>query len=1124
MKDNYEDRKTVARRLYEDLVGPREQDEVLDARPTDVYVTGILWPRRNASSAEDDDRLGISGVGSEEGSSDAADAFAIGPQKPSVAGMSFSVKSDGIPQVVAECRFATYRVERIEQEDEGEDDNSDDTREVGAEDNNGEDREMTADREHGEEDLDDEKGEENRNHRKYKNVWIRTQHSVRVPDIDLSPGRMNSIKLADFAEEGVFPEVLLNVRCVSAGEVFLATLTLVNEATPESGRNHSEAATLFQTSIHVEPCKGTSLVPKPQRRMSQSSMATVKPKKADCALPSDLENEEKVGEILYRDVSVFAVGHVCSADWAEAERAPGQTPSAEWICTTWLPFVIVDGVDPNGHPVFKNLGDGQSVEPLSAKWLSDASPDALQRGLHVFCDAYADWIEMQRRRLDDTADVQPHLRQVGESQLSRCDEALRRMRATVDELGGDANLRQAFQMANLAMDVQRSWTAPEKGQNGLLWRPFQLGFLLLSVPSALNRSHPHREVMDLLWFPTGGGKTEAYLALVACVAVHRRLVDDPDGRGGVCALMRYTLRLLTTQQFARSAAMIMALEAIRTGKVTSPDSSRMQGGRPFSIGLWIGGSATPNTRKQAFDALHDNPTGGPSPNQLDRCPACGGKLKWSMQKAASPVRVECESSSCDMRGPLPIFTVDEDVYENPPTLLIATADKFAQVVRRKEANSLFGISTKTPPDLIIQDELHLISGPLGTIAGAYETAFDLMFSVCGSRPKVVGSTATIRRAPEQIRALFDRKAFQFPPSAIDHDDSGFAVLDRKPEAPGRRYIGVTSAGRSARFTLQAVAGSLLQSAFGAFEDDVRRDAYWTLVGYFNSLRDLGGALVLMQDDVIDSARQYARARKEEQRPLGNIEELTSRRSQDEIRTMLDVLDRKCGSPGAVDAVLATNMVSVGVDISRLGLMLVCGQPKTISEYIQATSRVGRSEVGGLVVSVLGNAKVRDRFHFETFCGWHRTLYRDVEATSVTPFASRARDKTLHAVLTTAVRHLVTDMLENPCLNSHAARVAKDIIAKIVERAERIDQDEIEVGNDLEKKLEEWRTRKPKVYWNDYKADESLLQSAEWVAADRAVGNTPMPAWKTLNSMRTVDTGTPFRMAPFLKDRSSSDGQ
>ncbi|RMH03810.1 MAG: DNA/RNA helicase, partial [Nitrospirae bacterium] len=464
----------------------------------------------------------------------------------------------------------------------------------------------------------------------------------------------------------------------------------------------------------------------------------------------------------------------------------------------------------------------------------------------------------------------------------------------------------------------------------------------------------------------------------------------------------------------------------------------------------------------------------------------------------------------------PIFTVDEDVYVHRPTLLIGTADKFAQIVREKRTNRLFGISDGFPPDLIIQDELHLISGPLGTIAGIYETAFDLMFSVCGQRPKVIGSTATIRRAQEQVRALFDREAFQFPPPAIDHDDSGFAVRDRRPAAKGRRYVGVTTAGRSAKFTLQAVAGSLLQTAFGAFSNDARRDAYWTLVGYFNSLRELGGALVLMQDDVTDSVALYADARSEKRRPLRNVEELTSRRTQEEIRDMLHLLDIKVGSPGAVDAVLATNMVSVGIDISRLGLMLVNGQPKTIAEYIQSTSRVGRGDVSGLVVSVLNNAKARDRSHFETFCGWHRTLYRDVEATSVTPFAARARDRALHAALVAAVRHLVPGMIDSPRMDDDAEDKAMELIDLIVERAARIDPTELAVREELERLLDSWRAREVEVYWSDYKGGKSLLQGAEYAAARRAVGREVGAAWPTLNSMRSVEAGTPFRMASALR--------
>ncbi len=384
------------------------------------------------------------------------------------------------------------------------------------------------------------------------------------------------------------------------------------------------------------------------------------------------------------------------------------------------------------------------------------------------------------------------------------------------------------------------------------------------------------------------------------------------------------------------------------------------------------------------------------------------------------------------------------------------------------------------------------------------------------------SLRLLRRASEQVLALFDREAFQFPPPAIDHDDSGFAVRDRRPKATGRRYLGVTTAGRSAKFTLQAVAGSLLQTAFGAFSDDVRKDAYWTLVGYFNSLRELGGALVLMQDDVNDSIALYASARSEEKRPLNSVEELTSRRTQEEIREMLDLLDIKVGSPGAVDGVLATNMVSVGVDISRLGLMLVNGQPKTIAEYIQSTSRVGRGDVSGLVISVLNNAKARDRSHFEAFCSWHQTLYRDVEATSVTPFASRARDRALHAALVAAVRHLIPGMLDSPHMDEDAEDEAMKLVDRIVERSKRIDPEETAVLKELERRIDSWRARSPEVYWSDFKGSKSLLQSAERAAARRAAGRDIGVAWPTLNSMRTVEAGTPFRMAPFLRAKDDKN--
>lgn len=1059
MQDRSAERDMVAERLAEDLVGPRDEAEVLESRPSDVYLTGILWPSRTVMSGEDDERLAAGGSRSRDDSGDEDDEIGTRSiHKPSVAGISFSAFSHKTPQVQVVCTFAMYRVET-----------KDDAR-----------------------------------------VWARRPYRVEIPNLELSVGPSHRVQLEQF--DGEVSGVSLNVRCVAVESAVLVTLTLVNDMSAERKRDKIEEASLFQTRLYVEPCDGTSLVPKPDRRSAPL------PSHGNGGGKAVQVSDEESGQLLYRNTAEFAVGHVCSAEWGASRQWAEFRPCACHVATTWLPSSIVEGFDPNGHGVFAELGteEPHGFDPMAAEDLARADGETLAGGLDAFCEAYESWIALQKNRLDDPKDVPPHFRYVAEAHLARCGKALERMRSGTKAIRDDERTRRAFQLANLAMHLQHAWALPGDGGNRLRWRPFQLGFLLLSIPSAVDREHDDRGIMDLLWFPTGGGKTEAYLALIACVAVYRRLSDDSADHCGVCALMRYTLRLLTTQQFARAAAMIIALEAIRTNRVPVPDGMVLRGTEPLSIGLWVGGDATPNKRAAAFESVRKRSLDVASPEQLACCPACGEQLKWSMESVQSDVRVECVNEQCVVYGDLPVYTVDEDVYDNRPTLLIGTVDKFAQIARQKRTNGLFGITGGTPPDLVIQDELHLISGPLGTIAGAYEAAFDLLFAARGSRAKIIGSTATIRSAPEQVRALFDRDAFQFPPPAIDHDDSGFAVRDARPGATGRRYLGVTTSGRSAKFTLQAVAGSLMQSALGAFDEDTRRDAYWTLVGYFNSLRELGGALVLMQDDVSDSISLYADARGEAARPPGNIEELTSRRTQQEIREMLDILSVEAGDTGAVDAVLATNMVSVGVDISRLGLMLVHGQPKTTAEYIQATSRVGRGDVSGLVVSILNNAKARDRSHFETFCSWHQTLYRDVEATSVTPFAPRARDRALHAALVVAVRHLVPDMLDSPELDEDTEDRARVLIDKIVARAKRIDPDERAVQRELEKRLDGWLARVPSRYWDDYKPSVSLLQSAERAAARHALGRDVGSAWPTLNSMRSVEAGTPFRMVPGLK--------
>jgi len=195
-------------------------------------------------------------------------------------------------------------------------------------------------------------------------------------------------------------------------------------------------------------------------------------------------------------------------------------------------------------------------------------------------------------------------------------------------------------------------------------------------------------------------------------------------------------------------------------------------------------------------------------------------------------------------------------------------------------------------------------------------------------------------------------------------------------------------------------------------------------------------------------------------------------------------------------------------------MLVNGQPKTMAEYIQATSRVGRGGVAGLIVTVLNSAKPRDRSHYETFKTWHATLYRDVEATSVTPFASRARDRALHAVLVAAIRHLIPSMLERPANAGGIVQAAEGLIDRIAERAHRIDPLETDVRNELMARLDRWVRLAPQHYW--WRANMSLLQSAEEAAAKRAAGRLLGQAWPTPNSLRSVEPSTPYRLAERLR--------
>jgi len=512
--------------------------------------------------------------------------------------------------------------------------------------------------------------------------------------------------------------------------------------------------------------------------------------------------------------------------------------------------------------------------------------------------------------------------------------------------------------------------------------------------------------------------------------------------------------------------------------------------------------------------------------------------------------------------------VDEEVYRLLPALVIATVDKLARMPWEGRAQALFGQVSRhcerhghltpgdehpgshpkrgplpavtvvqceplRPPDLIIQDELHLISGPLGSLVGLYETAVDELCSwtVDGQRvrPKVVASTATIRRAGDQVRRLFDRRLEVFPPPGLDARDSFFALQRDRPheqaELPGRRYLGVCAPGRRYKQVLIRVYVAQLQAAWTVLgrQPGEDADAYMTLVGYFNSLRELGGMRRLVEDDIQN--RLYGGGGENRGRLI--LEELTSRKSASDIPGTLDQLglrrtsQEKRPQPKAdsyeapsIDVLLATNMISVGVDVPRLGAMVVAGQPKSTSEYIQATSRVGRRHPG-LVITVYNWARPRDLSHYETFGHYHRTLHRQVEALSVTPFAPRALDRGLTGVLASLMRLCGSAWnpnrgagLVDPA-DAHAAR-ARDTI-----QARAADQIGHPAAQALDERvsvlLEAWKAeaavgQRTLVYQRRGKSDTdvSLLQEP---------GIEGWSKWTVPTSMRNVETAVPLALKP-----------
>jgi hypothetical protein len=862
------------------------------------------------------------------------------------------------------------------------------------------------------------------------------------------------------------------------------SIFLVNRRAPD--KQNPDIAYAFQTEIEVRADR--PFVPRPDLRGARVT-----------------DWDEEVADLHYADTPEYATGHGVSADWEIDNGA------CRALRTTWIPTAEVEKTD-----TVEVSAVELSMEVLGA--LPDGA--AARAGLGPLVLEYRQWIERQRTGL--AALPQPR-RVTAEELLRLAGVAAARIERGIARLAEDADALDAFRVANRAV---ASALRKRLGVEAPRWRSFQLAFVLLNLPGLADPCDPDRGIVDLLFFPTGGGKTEAYLGLAAFVMVLRRLRHPADqGRAGagVSVIMRYTLRLLTLDQLGRAAGLVCALELER-----EKDSARY-GSWPFEIGLWVGKAATPNvlgwkgdkrsdTARSKVLRYNDDPRGQPSPIPLEACPWCGtqfGATSFALDPNNDQprnLRIVCANFECDFtRGrALPIVAIDEPLYRRLPAFLIATVDKFASLPWVGKSGVLLGGADRCdpsgfygpaepghgerlaaplpPPDLVIQDELHLISGPLGTMTGLFEAAIEaLCLRELNGRaisPKVVASTATVRRAQDQIQALFGRGFTQvFPPPGPDRRDSFFARTVPSSAVPARVYLGVAASGRNPKVVMRRVWLALMGAGERAYREHGGHrntanpaDPYMTVLGYFNALRELGGARRILEEEVQSTLKAYGSRRRLgesgglflDRKTFSEVVELTSRVSTNQVAEARRRLDAPFHHSQRVDCAIATNMISVGLDIQRLGLMVVLGQPKTHAEYIQATSRVGRDSARpGLVVTLLNVHKPRDRSHYERFRHYHETFYRSVEAGSVTPFSARALDRGFAGALVGLARHIRPELapprgaeqigavrleLERKVLDLLLGRVRQQPFASAAEREERLRS----VQNRVVDLLDSWR--------------------------------------------------------------------
>lgn len=846
-----------------------------------------------------------------------------------------------------------------------------------------------------------------------------------------------------------------------------------------------------------------------------------------------LDAEEREVQLRYQELKAYAVGHGVAASWKINSQGDRE------IWADFMPKVEVPQVTADTG--------GNDNKVLEFDFLQhDGAIDKLEDFIHN----YEQWIKSQEEKSNIESDLE-----IAKNIIKNLEIAKQRMRQGIKLLKENNNASAAFMAMNKAMLMQWQQSDKNKGnikeKSSYRWRPFQLAFILMTLKSSIYENDEYRDTLDLIWFPTGGGKTEAYLGLMAFLFIYRRL-EAPASGSGTSAIMRYTLRLLTAQQFVRANKVIFALDIIR-------QENKHFGSEPFSSGLWVGRATSPNSFKDALEYVEDN--------KLERfvinsCPWCEAKFKQQNYRATNDsFNFYCTNDGCDFgklpSKPLPCNVVDEALYANPPSLLIATVDKFARLCWESRANSFFGGRRNKPPELIIQDELHLISDALGSIVGLYEAGIETALIERGVRVKYIASTATIKNAKQQVKSLFAKETKIFPPSGLRYDDSYFAKTVPLNEKPGRLYVGYLAPLLSRQDSLSPLAATLLSAPTQLFKDKEELiDNWWTQIIYHGSLKGLGNSSTLYQssissrlssitleniiqtvdsispnfchDENIKTIDDFQKITNPEIKQIVdkylpvrelNLKELSSKRSAEENAQIFNALALEKFENESIDVVLATNMVATGLDVQRLALMVINGQPLTTAEYIQASSRVGRGKTPGIVFVNYYKTQARSLSHYENFRSYHEGFYRFVEPSSLTPFTHQARRRALHSAIVVALRHGGIGLLDNDNAgdfdknNDKVKKVIKELKIRCKNAIDNSDTQQ-QTMKHIDELLNEWQAEKEycdenkvkMVYYETDRGSQNLICNF-----DQKNGR-----WQTLQSMRNVEKSALVKLIPGLR--------